>query len=497
MQIYFIHDFARAEWDGGAAERSGRWLYALAAPLLRRCGHRTDRIGAAHPGVQRLLAGPPDPLPAGIRWPSLFSDPDAVPHHASILPYLAGAGLVVGFELSPNQMRILETARIPFIDVAIDPVRFAPDLFLALRTNDPALAKTLSRCAVPVASQACLTHCSDAIAENTLFVGQTDIDAALIVGSRLATIEPHLPDLRTQFGDGRHLLLKPHPYGRSHRDIHALHRSFPKARITSDNVYTLLASGTVAEVVTLSSSVAAEAPFFGVAATTLLQPDTAILPFVSPRIRVSPDQLPPGLFAVAGRVTPRRSPCCASLRFRLGLSWAFPAPLHLTDRRIRPNDKLDFRHSASRALLGIGWSYPEPTGCWTDGALATILVDTDGKAVELAIHYTTYQPPGTAPLRITLELRGTQGVTKHLTLRAAYPSTITVPIPPSLGLVEVAIHVNNPRSPASLGQAEDRRELGLHITDIGVSAQIETLSDSVFQIARSLAASFAVAFLAG
>ena len=503
MQIYFIHDFLRAEWDGGTAERNGRWLHVLLAPALRRLGHQTTRIGLTHPAVQTFLARTLGASRGDIapRWPAFFSDPDAAFHHVILLPPLAGAGLVIGLELSPNQMRVLHAAEIPFADVAIDPVRFGPDLFLAVRTNHPELAHALTGYAAPSApiiqeARRLCTLSRNGLPRQTLFVGQTDMDAALITDARLGSVGPHLCALRQRFGNGEHVLIKPHLYGRTHRDVHTLHQAFPKARLTNDNVYTLLGSGTVAKVVTLSSGVATEAPFFGVPATTLLQPDTARIEFVSPRIRLSPESLGPDLWATTSRSIaglPRQK---ASLRARLGLAWAYPPPPHLRDRRVKVNDSFDFSRDSQRDLRGFGWSYPEPTGCWTDGPLATLLVDPAGRQLDLAIHCRAFLPIGAEALQVDLEVRGSSILPKRLTFRRHRPSTIIVTLPVE-GPVEVVLRIVNSRSPASAGVSNDRRALGLHVTTISVRSQRAAATALVPNLARAIAASIAAALIGG
>lgn len=504
MQIHFIHDFHRAEWDGGMAERSGRWLYALVAPLLRRIGHHTTRIGLYHPAIQTLLARTLRAHQPGMapHWPTLFSDPEAAHQHAGIFPCLTQAGLVVGFELSPNQMRILDAAGIPFVDVAIDPIRFAADLFLALRTNDPSLAHALAPHAAPSAPIAlearrlCLPA-ADEPAAATLFVGQTDVDAALVTGACLGTVDPHLPALRHRFGDGDRLLLKPHPYGRAHRDILTLHQTFPKARLVDDNVYALLGSGTVAEVVTLSSSVATEAPFFGVPATTLLRPDTSQVDGVSPRIRLLPEAMCCALRATATRAVAGASRRKMSLRSRLGLAWAYPPPLNPPDRRIKPDDILDFSCHGRPGLHGFGWSHPEPTGCWTDGPLATFLVDPAGQSLDLVLNCRACLPPGAAPLQVTLEVRGAAVPPQRLSFYWPRPRMITVALPPMKGLLEVALHIMNPRSPASAGRSDDCRALGLHVATVKVRCRPAARLALFPHTARAMAASIAAALIGG
>jgi hypothetical protein len=45
--------------------------------------------------------------------------------------------------------RLTRTAGIPFLDVEIDPVRFADDLFFCMRTNNRAIARRLADVEIP------------------------------------------------------------------------------------------------------------------------------------------------------------------------------------------------------------------------------------------------------------------------------------------------------------------------------------------------------------
>ena len=283
MRVCFIHDYARALWDGGCAQANGRWLYDLIGPGLRCLGHDVVLIDGDKPEL-RSLNEARDGTPADLirRWASQYSDPGSASDQACLLPLLGGGALVIGFEVAPNQMRMLDRSGYKVIDFAIGPIRFASDLFFALRTNDRQLAAALDGLKIPDRSlavgadfNAVTTHHSQAdLARDlpALFVGQTDTDAALVCGGRPVTIEPFLPQLRERFGNGAGLLLKPHPYGREHHDIRTLHLAFPSAKFVSDNIYALIGGRRAREVVTLSSGVATEAAFFGVPATILIRP---------------------------------------------------------------------------------------------------------------------------------------------------------------------------------------------------------------------------------
>lgn len=483
MQICFIQDYFRANWDGGNAERCGRWLHALIGPALRRLGHHTYRLGHTHTAIQALLTESLE-----LRWPALFSDPDAAFYHAKILPQLERANLVVGFELSPNQMRILHSVGIPFIDVTIDPIRFEKDIFLALRTNVPDLAAALARHETRTEAISHRRRSPSSVTldrpENILFAGQTDKDASLITNGHLGTIDPYLPALSEEFGNGETMWLKPHPYGRVHGSILKLHKVFTRSRIVTDNVYAMLASGKVARVITLSSGVAFEAPFFDVPATSLLTPDVRHVENVSRTIRLSPDVLPLSLWKSTGRSFKLTSARKESLRSCLGLAWAYPFPKKLPTHSVEHDDFIDFSNRGDAAgLFGSGWSYPETTGCWTNGPLATFLVRLPGEPLDLSLQCRAYVPPGTTPLHLTIEVRGNAIYRKRLTFHSQRIRMVHLSLPRTEGLTEISLHIDNPRIPGLSSLSDDHRALGLHV----ISAHFHRRSAKVYHWLSSTA----------
>ena len=500
MQICFIQDYLRASWDEGNAERCGRWLHALIGPALRRRGHHTYRLSHTHTAIQTLLT-----KSLNLGWPALFSDPGVASCHAGILSHLKQADLVIGFELSPNQMRVLYAAGVPFIDVAIDPIRFERDIFLALRTNMPALAGALASYE---------TH-TDAISYRrrppssvmldrpgkVLFAGQTDIDASLVTNGRIGTIDPYLPALREQLGAGETMWLKPHPYGRVHQSILKLHEVFTKSRLVTDNMYAMLASGEIARVITLSSGVAYEAPFFGIPATTLLIPDVRHVENVSRTIRLSPDALPLSLWRNTGRSTTNKMIPKASLRSSLGLAWAYPSPENFPNRSVEHDDVIEFSNREARSgvagLCGFGWSHPETTGYWTNGPLATLLVQPPSEPFDLSLQCRAYVPPGTSPLRLTIEVRGTALYRRRLTFHSQRIRMVRIPLPHTDGLTEIALHIHNPRIPGLSGLSDDHRALGLHV----ISARFHRRPAKVYHwlasTAQAVAASAAAMLVSG
>ncbi|MEJ1977340.1 MAG: hypothetical protein WDN49_15795 [Acetobacteraceae bacterium] len=127
-------------------------------------------------------------------WAATLSDPDLLDEVTKVCWPLQQFDLVVGYELTPNQMRFLAAAGTPFLDISIDPVRFAPDLFLKMRTNDDAVSRVLQAYDQP--AETLLPHVAwlrsntaRALPQDSpttpclLFAGQTDVDASLVTAA--------------------------------------------------------------------------------------------------------------------------------------------------------------------------------------------------------------------------------------------------------------------------------------------------------------------------
>ncbi len=63
---------------------------------------------------------------------------------------------------------------------------------------------------------------------------------------------------------------------------------------------------------------------------------------------------------------------------RLGIRLQAVA-LEEVDRSVRPGERIVFSEgSGTERLLGEGWSFLEPTGVWTDGERASLVLNADG-----------------------------------------------------------------------------------------------------------------------
>jgi hypothetical protein len=207
-------------------------------------------------------------------WVTLF-DADALPPAAvaRFARAVEGAVAVVGFELAEVQKRLLSQFGIPWIDLNIHPIRFGPDVFFAVQTNHPDVATALmphhaedhvfEPWADLLAATAVKTPLSHAVEEGVLVVGQTRIDRALIAGGRLVDLSDFAEGFHRAVGPEGRVLFKPHPYNPDGFGLHGIGLPLRRILQLEDNAYLLMAQDAVRRVVGVSSSLVAEARFFG------------------------------------------------------------------------------------------------------------------------------------------------------------------------------------------------------------------------------------------
>jgi hypothetical protein len=291
-------DFVRSDGQGrpGEGDRSIVWLFDAVKRQIARAGALPVSLLTArscaelHRWVER--ARPPEQ--ADAYWAAVYHDlPLDAALEEILLPRLRRQ-FVVGHELPPYLLRLLDRLDVPYLDLRIHPVRFLDDLLFAARASNMQTQGALLRMAVPednVYAAAGLleamcrytTDCS-LPAETLLVVGQRTMDSSQITGGASSQITggdssqivggtffdawEHRAEVAAICAEYQAVLLKPHPYGGAHSLLVAA-AAAPNARATSDNVYRLLTQAQVTAVLTVNSSVAYEAGYFDKRVRTL------------------------------------------------------------------------------------------------------------------------------------------------------------------------------------------------------------------------------------
>jgi hypothetical protein len=307
-RIVLTGDLLRPQDDAFRPAQTGNilWLHRLLRrPIAAATGLDVQALawdpgpGAAAFDTPRLFAA------AGVTadipgWVSLF-DSAALPREAIALlaAALDGAAAVVGFELPEVMKRLLDAFGLPWVDLNIHPYRFCADLLFAVQTMHPGIAAALAPHHAEdnwFWPQADLLNAMTVkipvhppVTEEVFVVGQTRVDRALIAGGRLVDLRDHAAAFHAAIGPEARVLFKSHPYNPDGFGLHDIGLPLRRIREAGDNAYVLMAQDSVRRVVGVSSSLVAEARFFGKEGVFLATP-----PF---RIAATKAALAPGMHA--------------------------------------------------------------------------------------------------------------------------------------------------------------------------------------------------------
>jgi hypothetical protein len=240
---------------------------------------------------------------------------------------------VIGFELPVFLIRFLCSRNIPFLDIAIDPVRFARDLFLAARTNAQPLACRLAASEVPEdllwadAGQMRAFLARRQPPEGTdgriaVFFGQTNLDRTLVQNGRLLQPLAYADKIAAAAQGCDRILIRRHPCAKMPDLTTKFVSILPNATLSSENSYSLLCRHDITRVIALSSGLLTEAKYFHKPCAALAMPDVnnpALLPASCSRWhRLSISLAMPGFWA--GQL-PAVTPSPGLLRDSIGEKW--------------------------------------------------------------------------------------------------------------------------------------------------------------------------------
>jgi len=280
---------------------------------LMSAGYKTRDWGAeAHPDQVANFIRRMGLEPSVEAWAaSTMTDP-LPPAAQAWLDDLIQDDFVVGYELPVFLIRFLCSRNIPFLDISMDRVRFARDLFFAARTNAPLLESRLAQSEVGddvIWADAGLLRAFLARRRSpeggegrvAVFFGQTNQDRCLVRNGRLVQPAAFAKTIVEITKDCDTILVRRHPHEETPHQISALHDILPNAKFTVENSYSLLCRGDVKRVISLSSGLMAEAKYFHKPSVALIEPDVnnaALLPVSCSRwYRLSPSLLMPGFWS--------------------------------------------------------------------------------------------------------------------------------------------------------------------------------------------------------
>ncbi len=270
------------EGEPGGVDGQIAWLHlAVRRQIESACGMAPTLLSATEcPALRDWIAAQRSPEDAADYWAARH---DWVSPFGSVRdllePCLAGQ-FCVGYELPPYLTRLLDAMGLPYLDLRIHPVRFLDDLLFAARASDPRVAVCLATWAVPrdLASAGAGLHEAAARLHRRsarkpgalLVVGQHPNDSTQIAEGAFFDAAAKRAEIGRLCMASSAVLAKDHPSGERHSLVAEALAARPDARLTRTSIYRLLADPGIGRVLTVNSSVAYEAPFFGKPVTTLL-----------------------------------------------------------------------------------------------------------------------------------------------------------------------------------------------------------------------------------
>jgi hypothetical protein len=275
--ITVIGDVLRPDGRGqtGGGDRATVWLFdAIKRQLNLACGLPIGVMTAnGNPALCRWLDTVRSASSAHRHWAACYRDLPRCAELDTILVDRLRHRFCIGYELPPCLMTLLDSIDVPYIDLRLHPVRFLDDLLFAARASEPSTQAALLTMAVPEAEAVITAGLREAMCHmiseakvpaNTLIVvGQRPLDCSQIVDGVFFDALPRAAEIRAICERHAAVLLKPHPLEPTHSLLEIAAGAPNVVGVVRDNLYRLMSLPEVTTVLTVNSSVAYEAPYFG------------------------------------------------------------------------------------------------------------------------------------------------------------------------------------------------------------------------------------------
>jgi hypothetical protein len=276
--ITIVGDIIRPDGKGrlGGTDRSTAWLFnAVKRPVQLACRLPVDLItSAGSDEIAAWIERSRRPEASALHWASIH---DRLPDGDVIEKFLLQRlqeRFCVGYEMPPYLIRILNRARIPWLDVRLHPVRFLDDLLFAVRAGEAETQAALLPISVAesevivtagLREAMCRLISDAAVPPDTLIVaGQRPMDSSQIIEGRFFNALPRAAEIAAICARYQAVVLKPHPLPDETHSLLLVAAGQPNVRgVIADNLYRMLALPQVSAVLTVNSSIAYEAGYFG------------------------------------------------------------------------------------------------------------------------------------------------------------------------------------------------------------------------------------------
>lgn len=210
-----------------------------------------------------------------------------------IEPFISKGVLIIGYEMSPGLIKYLTNKKISWVDFRISPIRFLPDLVIAVRSslkiiNKTLISKALSRDDVEIeSSKIVASYRHDENYKNTIkdttdkifVIGQTQSDASIIYNNHYLTLEDYEKEIKSNL-DGRPVIYIPHPSSNEQhikKEMSFLKTINNNITIIKTPLYELFCQKQNHTFIGISSGALQEAEFFEKNTITLFKPICNVL----------------------------------------------------------------------------------------------------------------------------------------------------------------------------------------------------------------------------
>jgi hypothetical protein len=282
--VIVVSDLLRPDGNccPGGKDRATLWLWnAVKRSVGLAAGLPVEALATTGaPALHDWIASLRPLERADAHWASVYHRvPSSAALNQLIIERLRGR-FCIGFELPPWLVRLLDELAVPYIDLLLHPVRFMDDLMFAARASCLETQAALLPMAVMESEVLATAGLREAmgrfiseakVPDNTLLVaGQRRYDSTQIAAGGFFDAVPRAAEIHALCTRYDAVVLKPHPADR-HHSLLAVAAGAP-ARVLGvidDNIYRLMALPQISAVLTVNSSVAHEAPYFGKRVHTL------------------------------------------------------------------------------------------------------------------------------------------------------------------------------------------------------------------------------------
>jgi glycosyltransferase involved in cell wall biosynthesis len=414
-------------------------------------------------------------------------------------PFFEGH-FVIGFELSPLQTVAFDMLGIPYVSLAIHPLRFMQDYKFMINSNigdfQPLLPFSDTRDQIYFAAQLRRAELRgkiqlDLAADSAILFGQVEIDAALIGPRGVISLHDHLGEVSELCKRYENVYFKPHPYGGNGKEQARILAQFNNLHFVSHNPYALLAAPQIEVVAALTSSILTEAHFFGKKAHALskIWQDRSNEPAYG--ISLLSSEFWKTLLACADKkkvldqvISPPKVLTDITIKSLLNVSWETHGASPFSDSGISiildKSMMFGIDQDADGMRRGKGWKSPSAELCWSGPTNSYLSFRLPPNATSNLLAEITLNGMAKKENPVLLKVFCQDQVLHERVIDSAGVIKFKIPLlerhNSALGDVLLEFVCSHGHSPHFIGGGPDRRDLSFALREIKVSSPKNALS---------------------